>query len=207
MRPRDENKVHVIHQKTVELAARAGFDGLSMHKLARAAGVSVATLYIYFKDREDLILQVAIGSMERMVTATLVDFDPTMAFAEGLHVQWHNRARYFLAHPDEMQFLEMIRYSRFEAPVADHLKNTFGHHMRTFVLGAIERGELVQLPLEVYWSIAFAPLYQLVKFHLNGHGLTGRPFKLTPAHLTQSVQLILRALTPPPDAPRSSRSP
>lgn len=196
MRPRDEKKIQLVHRHTVSLVAQHGFDGLSMHKLARAAGVSAATLYIYFKDREDLLRQVAFASMERMIAASLVDFDPDMPFAAGLQRQWENRARYFLAHPEEMQFLEAVRFSRFEAEVVQHVKTTFGHGMRRFVLGAIERGELVQLPLEVYWSIAFAPLYQLVKFHISGHGLTGRPFKLTPDHLAQSVQLILRALTP-----------
>lgn len=196
MRPRDETKIQLVHQHTVALVARHGFDGLSMHKLARAAGVSAATLYIYFKDREDLILQVGIASMQRMVEASLRNFEPTMPFAEGLRLQWKNRARYFLAHPDEMQFLEMIRYSRFEPAIAGHLTTTFGAAMRTFVRGAIERGELVRLPIEVYWSVAFAPLYQLVKFHLNGTGLMGRPFKLTPTILNQSLHVILRALTP-----------
>lgn len=197
MRPRDDAKIQLIHRQTVALAARHGFDGLSMHKLARAAGVSPATLYIYFKDREDLILQVGLGAMERMVAASLENFDPGLSFAAGLRMQWDNRARYFLAHPDEMQFLEMIRYSRFEPEIARHLTSSFGATMRAFVNGAIERGELVRLPIEVYWSVAFAPLYQLVKFHLNGTGLMGRPFALTAADLEQSLQLILRALTPP----------
>lgn len=45
--------------------------------------------------------------------------------------------------------------------------------MRTFVKGAIKRNEIVRVPVEVYWSVAFAPLYQLVKFHTHGKGMPG----------------------------------
>ncbi|MBN8856321.1 MAG: helix-turn-helix transcriptional regulator [Sphingobacteriales bacterium] len=33
------------------MVVREGFDGFSMQKLARAAGVSPTTIYIYFKDK------------------------------------------------------------------------------------------------------------------------------------------------------------
>ena len=64
-----------------------GFDGLSMHKLAKAASVSVATIYIYFKDREDLIQQLYTEEFEKMTLATLVNFNPEGRFDEGLKVQ------------------------------------------------------------------------------------------------------------------------
>ncbi len=51
MRTRDEAKETAIRKKAMALIVQEGFDGLSMHKLARAAGVSVATIYIYYKDR------------------------------------------------------------------------------------------------------------------------------------------------------------
>ncbi|HXO77347.1 MAG TPA: helix-turn-helix domain-containing protein, partial [Puia sp.] len=57
MRVRDESKVEAIYQQALKMIVEEGFDGLSMQKLARAAGVSPATIYIYFKDRDDLLLQ------------------------------------------------------------------------------------------------------------------------------------------------------
>src|ERR1700679_2171059 len=93
------------------MVVKHGFDGLSIHKLARAAGVSAATIYIYFKDREDLILKVYEEVSTRMFAATLEGFDPHMDFAAGLRAQWTNRARYFLQHPAEMHFMEQIKYS------------------------------------------------------------------------------------------------
>src|SRR5687767_5070565 len=111
MRTRDTNKERAIRDQALKTIVKNGFDGLSMQKLAKAAAVSPATIYIYFKDREDLILQLFAEASKKMTEATLKDFDPAMSFSEGLKVQWMNRARYCIANPDEMYFLEQIRHS------------------------------------------------------------------------------------------------
>jgi TetR/AcrR family transcriptional regulator, multidrug resistance operon repressor len=46
MRSRDENKEQAIRTEALENAVKDGFDGLSMQKLAKAAAVSPATVYI-----------------------------------------------------------------------------------------------------------------------------------------------------------------
>ena len=43
------------------MIVKEGFDGLSMQKLAKAANVSPATIYLYFKNREDLLNQLYNG--------------------------------------------------------------------------------------------------------------------------------------------------
>ena len=99
MRTRDENKEKVIKQKALEMIVQEGFDGLSMQKLAKAANVSPATIYIYFKHREDLIVQVAAEISNKITTATLKDFYPSMHLKEGLKVQWINRSKYCMKYP------------------------------------------------------------------------------------------------------------
>jgi TetR/AcrR family transcriptional repressor of multidrug resistance operon len=60
MRTRNTDKVQLVKQKAIELIVKNGLEGFSMNKLARACNVSVATLYIYYKDRDDLIIKVAV---------------------------------------------------------------------------------------------------------------------------------------------------
>ena len=197
MRLRDEQKERALKEQAVEMVVREGFDGLSMHKLARAAGTSPATIYIYFRDREDLLLQVGSELMAGLTEATLAGFDPTLPFSEGLKVQWINRARYFLKYPAHMHFLEQLRFSPLHEKVVERSDPSFQQIMKQFLSGAISRGELVAIPLEVYWSVAFAPLYQLVKFHMHGKGMPGNgPFTLTEPLLLQTLGLVLKALSP-----------
>lgn len=199
MRPRDESKEQAICEKAIKMIVKEGFDGLSMGKLAKAAGVSPATIYIYFKDRDDLIEKLVQQEGRRIQDAMLKDFDPSSSFEQGLRQQWKSRAAYFLENPLRMQFLELVRNSpQFEK--THKADATFVKAMRDFAHHAIERKELIPLPFEVFWSIAYAPLYQLVKFHLlpkmMGPPATGGKFVLDDKQTEMAFQLVLKALKP-----------
>jgi TetR/AcrR family transcriptional repressor of multidrug resistance operon len=195
MRKRDINKEIIIREKAIEMIVHQGFDGLSMHKLAKASGVSVATIYIYFKDREDLIQSLYTEETKKMAEATLVNFDPESHFDIGLKVQWRNRLKYCLENPYSMTFMEQVKHS----PLIDRsvMDRRFLDAMSKFVHTAIERKELIPLPVEIYWSIAFAPLYQLVKFHISKTSMPGRePFVFNDERIDQALSLVLKALKP-----------
>lgn len=199
MRTRDPSKELAIRRKAMEIAVREGFDGLSMHKVARAAKVSAATLYVYFEDRDDLLVQVYLEESEKAFAAMMENFDPGLSFAQGLRVQWFNRARYYMKNPTAMLFLEQFKHTPLHERALALGSSAFREAMQAFVRGAIQRGELVRAPIEVYWSVAFAPLYQLVKFHSQGKSLPGAgKFVLDEALLLQTLDLVLKALTPLP---------
>lgn len=196
MRIRDENKEKAIRVHALQMIVKHGFDGLSMQKLAKVAGVSPATIYIYFKDREDLILQLFAEESKKMAAATLKNFDASMSFSEGLKVQWLNRAKYCMANPDQMYFLEQIRHSPLQEKSLQLMGPAFKNTMSIFVTNAIKRKELVKVPLEVYWSVAFAPLYTLVQFHISGTSVGGHKFKFSEKIMLETLALVLKALKP-----------
>lgn len=57
MRKIDTQKIAAIHQAVYDLVAENGLINLSMGKVAKAAHVSPATIYIYYADKEDLLSQ------------------------------------------------------------------------------------------------------------------------------------------------------
>ncbi len=197
MRTRDENKESAIRQKAIEMIVDQGFDGLSRQKLAKAANVSPATIYIYFQDREDLIMNLTKQVGERMVDATLKDFSADMSFRDGMRVQWKNRAKYWLENPKEAQFLELIKHTHYHEKFGEQIKEVFVKQMGQFVANAITKGDLRPISKEVFWSVAYAPLYQLVKYQLSGKGLGGTPnFVLTDEMLDQTLSIVLKGLKP-----------
>ncbi|WP_423148226.1 TetR/AcrR family transcriptional regulator [Rubrolithibacter danxiaensis] len=197
MRIRDEHKEQMIRQKAMEMVVSNGIDGLSMQKLARSAGVSPATIYIYFQDREDLLIQICIEETKKMSDATLQNFSPDMHFDEGLKIQWLNRAKYCLENPMHIDFIEQIRHSPLYIKAFELIDKTFMQTMGKFVSNAITRNELIRVPVEVYWSVAFAPLYQLLKFNRQGRSINGKTnFSLTEELMMQTLQLVLKALKP-----------
>jgi AcrR family transcriptional regulator len=196
MRTRDVNKESAIQEKAIEMIVKQGLDGFSMQKLAKAAGVSPATLYIYYKDRDDLITQIATSISVRLMETSLKGMHPKMPFADGLELQWRNRMEFYLKYPMDVEFIEQIRYTPTYDSVKDTIRQTFGDVLGKFVHNAINRGELQPLPFEVYWAIAFAPLYQLIKFHAQGYSPTNDCFRISDDMLNQTLKLVLKALKP-----------
>lgn len=196
MRTRDENKEQLVRQKALELIVSQGFEGFSMQKLAKAAEVSPATLYIYYKDKEDLITRIGIEIGKKFSESILQDFDPSLSFAEGLRIQWRNRARYAFDNHLETEFYEQIRSSSFKEKVIGGLLDDFKTAMGLFVHNSIERGELNPMPVEVFWTIAYAPLYNLIRFHNEGRSMGGKPFVLSEEIVEQTLTLVLKALKP-----------
>lgn len=194
MRTRDIEKVQLVREKAMEMVVRTGLEGFSMNKLSKACDISVATLYIYYKDKEDLITRIAIEEFERMSEATLKDFNPEMNFEEGLRFQWKVRARYMMDNPVSSLFFEQLRGSQYEFKAFEDSINAFRETMGRFVKNAVARGEINPMPIEVFWSVAYAPLYALVRFHNEGTSIGGRPFVLNNKLLWAAFDLVIRAL-------------
>ncbi|GGH23592.1 TetR/AcrR family transcriptional regulator [Mucilaginibacter phyllosphaerae] len=194
MRVRNPDKVQLVKQKAIELIVKDGFEGFSMNKLAKACSISVATLYIYYKDRDDLILNVAMEEGEMMAKAMINGFDPNMHFEQGLRRQWQNRYQYMMDNPVMNTFFDQLRTSSYQDKFLAGFLADFKIIMSKFMHNIIQRGEIEPMPFEVYWSVAFAPLYNLVRFDNEGQSMTGKPFKLTDEVLWQTFNLVVKAL-------------
>lgn len=196
MRTRDAQKEAIIREKAIEMIVKEGLDGFSMQKLAKAAAVSPATLYIYYKDRDDLVTQIASEISIRMMDISLRGLHPKMSFADGMTIQWKNRLEFYMKYPLDVQFIEQIRYTPVYDNIKKNIRTTFGDVLGKFMHNAINKGECTPLPFEVYWCIAFAPLYQLIKFHTQGETPATDSFRITDEIVDQTLQLVLKALKP-----------
>jgi AcrR family transcriptional regulator len=194
MRLRDTDKVQLVKQKAIELIIKDGLEGFSMNKLARACQISVATLYIYYKDRDDLIINIAVEELRLMEETIVKDFDPGMTFEQGLRRQWENRYRYAAEKPGINLFFDQLRSSSYQEQFLSGYMADFKVIMGSFMQNIIERGEIDAMPFEIYWSIAFAPFYNLIRFDKEGKSLSGMPFKLTDEILWKTFDLVIKAL-------------
>ena len=195
MRVRDENKEVAIREKAMEMIVKGGFEALSMQKLAKAANVSPATIYIYYKNKEDLLHQLFNKAQEVFAARALQGFDPEASLEEGLWTQWKNRLKFITESPIYYQFFEQFRNS----PLINH-KNVnmayFRENMMIFVRNAIKRGELSKMDPEIFWSLAYGSFYSLVKFHLQKKKMMTETFKLTDVKLKIALKMVVKALKP-----------
>ena len=196
MRTRNAKKEELVRQEAIEMLVRDGFQGFSMNKLAQACGISVATLYIYYRDKDDLIIKIGSDIGKKFMEKTLQGFDPEMSFGEGLKKQWENRSAFAIKYPGEVACYEIIRHSRHGDDILEGSMKGFKATMGDFTHNAIKNKELIPVPLEVFWSIAYGPLYTLLRFHEEGKSIGGKPFKFSKKIMDETFQLVIKSLTP-----------
>lgn len=195
MRTRDENKAAAIREKAMLMIVKEGFDGLSMQKLAKAAKISPATIYIYYKNREDLLNSLYNEVNETFTEVALKEFSPDLSLSEGLWLQWKNRMRFILEYPVYFKFFEQFRNS----PLIHHkdVKAAgFKESMKQFVKNAIKRGEMAKMEPEIFWSLAYGSFYSLMKFHLQQKSMMNEHYKVTDAKMKQLLNMVVKALRP-----------
>ena len=194
MRTRNIDKVQLVKQKAIELIVKDGFEGFSMNKLAKECNISVATLYIYYQDRDDLILKIAMEEGALMSDTIIRGFDPEMHFEQGLRTQWGNRYQYMIDNPNMNLFFDQLRSSSYQEKFLSGFLKDFKIVMGKFMENIIARGEIDAMPFEVYWSVAFSPLYNLIRFENEGQSMSGMPFKMTDEILWKTFDLVVKAL-------------
>jgi len=201
MRIRDIIKEQLVKDKAIEIIVQYGLEGFTMNKLAKACSISVGTPYIYYKDKDDLILKIVLEEGSKMEKTINKDFYPELTFEDGLRIQWRNRFHYMLENPMLGKFFDQIGSSSYHQQFLElYTSNSngflteFRDNIARFIFNCIDRGETQDLSIEVFWAIAFAPLYTLMKFHQQGQSVTGAPFIISEDLIWNSFGCVIKAL-------------
>lgn len=196
MRTRDTNKEVIVKQKAIEMLVAQGVEGFGMNRLAKESGVSVATLYIYYSDKEDLIRKIGTEIGKNFFEEMLVGFSSEMSFVDGLRKQWENRTRYTISFPLQTECIELLKHSTYGDAILSDITTDFKEEMTKFIIKAIAKKELVPITFEVFWSIAYGSLYSLLELHRKGKSMSGKPFVFTQEINNEAFNLVIKALTP-----------
>lgn len=84
MRIKDDKKIESIKLAAIKLIQELGFHGSSVSKIAKEAGVSPATIYIYYDNKEDMLREIYLELKKNMFTYIFKnitnDMDAKMTF-------------------------------------------------------------------------------------------------------------------------------
>lgn len=115
MKPRDEKKTEKIYKATLQLVREKGVAGITMGDIARRAKMATGTLYIYFKNKEDLVNALFITCRAASAGIYFTGYDPGASFKEGFKTIWMNILQHRTERFEEAVFLEQCYHSPFIA--------------------------------------------------------------------------------------------
>ncbi len=99
------DKKNAILNATISLVNEGGFQAASMAKIAKIANVSPATIYLYFKNKQDLINQLYLNTKQQFCSIAFNNYDPLLPTKKGFEIIWYNIASFKLNESRESYFL------------------------------------------------------------------------------------------------------
>lgn len=167
MRVKDENKRIAIYHAAMEVVNQCGVDNASMSKIAKSAGVSSSTIYVYFENKADMINKIYLLMKQEACSAMFKDLTSDMDF-EVATKSWMRNYFYFLVHnPDQLSFLEQFH----SAPTISETtrEEAYGYFLPIITVHqkAVEQGAIKDYPAPIIVAYAFDPMMSLARTHLN----------------------------------------
>ena len=108
MRRKDDEKEQRIRHAVIELMLQEGFNGTSIAKIARLAGVSPATVYIYYENKEEMLQDIYLEYSEEVFDYLLKGIDRNMSSAQMIETLIRRYYRYMTLHPEAFCFVEQF---------------------------------------------------------------------------------------------------
>ena len=106
MRTRDLDKQQRIKQAIVRLILRDGINGLSMAKIAQEASVSPATIYIYYSNKEEMLIEVFREYSQQSYYYLMQQMRPEMSGEELIERIVRGIYAYTIEHEEAFSFIE-----------------------------------------------------------------------------------------------------
>ncbi|WP_124066148.1 TetR/AcrR family transcriptional regulator [Clostridium sp. E02] len=108
MRKKDDEKVRSIKEAVIKLILQEGFHGTSVSKIAKMAGVSPATVYIYFENKEDMLHDIYLEYSEEIFDYLLQSIEKETDGARTIEILIRSYYNYILENKEEFSFVEQF---------------------------------------------------------------------------------------------------
>ena len=170
MRQAKTDLAEQIFSATDRLMAKEGLNQLSMHKLAKEANVAAGTIYLYFKNKDELLEQFAHRVFSMFMATLEKDFDESKPFFEQYRQMWKN-IWYFLQ--ENLTILSNLKQYESLSNFKDICKNIKNCRWDLFCHQAQKAGLLAELSEDILFFLSLKTAINLasdakfIDFDLN----------------------------------------
>jgi AcrR family transcriptional regulator len=188
MRTKDEEKQEALFEATIKVVNRTGFASSSVAKIAKAAGVSPATLYTYHKNKEDLLVSTYLDVKRKLSDIVMDEIDDTLPVRDIFRQIWFNLFQFTVEHPDYFQFSEQFSNSPFNDQRLQNDIDQMFKPIGQLIRRGIARKVIKDLDVDIISAFIFYPVIILANPRLC------RNFDATDEQIERSFQLAWDAI-------------
>ncbi|ALM53951.1 TetR/AcrR family transcriptional regulator [Halomonas huangheensis] len=163
MRQRDDNKRLALLEATLELVTEQGFSATSVAMIARRAGVSPGTVYIYHADKDALLIATFLDVCDRLIDTAIEQVDSRLGLREQLRRVWVALFEVAVESPRLFRFHDMFSHS---AWMTDELTQRNDQRLAPLLDAVAEgqrQGVIKSVELSLLEAFLFRPIHHLVQ--------------------------------------------
>lgn len=162
-------KKEALLSATLSLVNEAGFQGASMAKIAKMANVSPATIYLYFKNKQDLVNQLYLEVKSSFSSQAFKDIDESLPVKIRFEQIWYNIADFKFNQKEEALFLSQCD----NTPIIDeNIRKEGLKHLQPLINlwdQGKEEGVIKNISHYLMYAMTIYPMAFLMNKHVEIH--------------------------------------
>ena len=153
----EENKRQRIFEAALKLFVENGIDNTTTSLISKEAGVATGTLYLYFKNKTDLINELNISLKQENLAITCKDISTVEISYESLKKTLMDAIEWGVDNPDKFRFIMQFHSSPY---YTEQTKAKFArceNMIVELINNGIKKGIKKKFTTKIYYKISFSP--------------------------------------------------
>ena len=163
MRCKDESKVDAIYRATLSLVKDRGLAGITMCDISKQASIATGTLYIYFKNKDELIKALFAECRSKSTHYYFEGIDQEVSFEHRMEKLFRNIISYKMKNFEVSAFLEQSYHSPYVDLIDLKKKQKALAPLITLIKEGIETKKIRATEVELVISYLFGIINEMVK--------------------------------------------
>ena len=160
-------KKEALFKATVKLVNEIGFASSSVSKIAKEANVSPSTIYVFFKNKEDLLVSTFVDIKHKMSEALLEGFDDTLPIRDIIKGVWFRTFRYISNNLEDYGYVEQFGNSPYSALVDRAVLEKQYLPFINVIQKGIEQKIIKNVDMNLLVAFMFSPISRLANPRLS----------------------------------------
>lgn len=168
---RSGKRRYEIVQAALACFVEQGFANTTMEDIRRRSGASTGSIYHHFKSKEQLAAAVYLEGIVDYQAGFVAQLDRNPSARKGLAAVIGYHMRWVKEHTEWARYLFQMRHADFMTAAEKTIteaNSRFYTHTLHWLDPLYDKGELQQLPFEIFLSIALSPCFEFTRFWLSG---------------------------------------
>lgn len=153
MKIKSAEKEERIYEVVLQLTQEVGLAGLRISDIAKEADLAHGTLYIYFKNKKELINQLYKKIKSRVSAELLPENIEEYSIKEGMQLVWKNYLHYLAHNQIEIHFMSQCASSNILDDSNKSISDSFMKKTKSFFQKGIDSSDIKDLDIELLISV------------------------------------------------------